>query len=334
MVYGQFKFPFSDFTFIYIVIFLIVLFFLKKLSVKQVSSKIDKDTSNLLKGFLILTVVLHHMIQRLVDPGVLKVYYEVGYLSVGMFFLLSGYGLSVSQKNESFISFIKKKLTRVYFPCLIINILLFLSLSLKLNPLEAITPTGIDSTQWFITIILLFYCFQFIATKVKFDNVTFITLSTISYIIISYFIGLGFWWYISSLCFPLGFIWHRNQNIIDNLLAKLTLVHMLLILLCSVLMLLLKWKNPLFGIISCPLFCFCVLVCISKFKFESKFISLVGACSLEIYVLHMKLMWYLEYYLSSNDFSGSFWVVPYFIVLISTSYVFYKINNYVLKLVK
>jgi len=338
MNYNHLALPFSDFIFTIAIIFIVFFLTFKNTSVKNKSTVIEKDTTNLLKGFFILTVVLHHLSQRLIDPQLLKlVYGQAGYVSVGMFFFLSGYGLSISSKKSSdtFTTFVKKKLTRVYLPCVVINLIVFSTLNVNANLFEIMIPTSVDSTQWFISVILIFYSVQYVSNKVNINNIIFITLSMFIYMIGCYLMKLGEWWYVSSLCFPLGFAWHKYNKNISNVLSKLNVIQLSIIIFVLISLLIIKKFFTMLAIVACPAFCLLVLLSIYKFEIKSKTISLIGMCSLEIYIIHMKLMWVLEYFLSNNNFnySGSIWLIPYFMILILSAYVFYRVNNYFLKLI-
>lgn len=120
---------------IYFILFSMFLFFLCVSGLKlknNISFGISIEEANQLKGFFIVTVVLHHLSQRIVDPGVFVLYRQLGYVSVGMFFFLSGYGLAKSsQKNQTINSFLTKRITRVYLPLVIANIIFVPFLNIK-----------------------------------------------------------------------------------------------------------------------------------------------------------------------------------------------------------
>ena len=93
--------------------------------------RIDKPLSSLVKFFAALTVALHHFSQYvyandLSECIIYKLFsFQGGFLAVGVFFFLSGYGLMESEKKShlSPSAFLKKRLFRVYIPVLLVTVL-------------------------------------------------------------------------------------------------------------------------------------------------------------------------------------------------------------------
>lgn len=344
MDYNNFILPYYELTSVFVVILFIGFFSLKNISseigMENISSGISIETSNFLKGFFILTVVVHHLSQRVIEPGFLKIYQSLGYLSVGVFFTLSGYGLSASKKPiKNLFFFAKNKLIRVYLPCFSINLLLFFVMNVKIDILYVLFPTSMDNTQWFITTILIFYFFYYISSLYN-NNIQLIIVCVTLYFIACYVMQLGSWWYISSFCFPLGFIWHKYHHYITSTLSKKYLVVVMITSFVFIIFSLAKKYisiasvSDVAGAISCTAFSILILSLVVRYQPKSKFISNVGVCSLELYVLHMKLMWVLYHYSYSYNFLQNFWFMLYFVVLLLFGYAFFKLNNVLIKFVK
>lgn len=328
--------PFTDNVFLYVIVFFTCYLLLNGVAKKSISTNITIDDSNVLRGWFIIGVVLHHFCQRLIEPGFLKVYYEMGYLAVGMFFFLSGYGLNARKegKNEGVFSFLRIKITRVYIPCVIVNVVLFFFFNFNSVFSVILEPTGIDNTQWFISAILFFYFIYYISKMVYSGNLFFICFCVLLYVICCLFFDLGSWWYISSFCFPLGFFWHKYNVRIQVFVSKISLLSLTMLVVVTCIFLYLKRQYEILGFISCPLFCLNIMVFLSKYEVRSKTMSYIGQCSLEIYILHMKLMWILQYYMNKSVTYSSFLVLPYFLVLIISAFVFFRINNIVMRKLK
>jgi membrane-bound acyltransferase YfiQ involved in biofilm formation len=301
---------------------------------KVFSLELDRKTGDVLRGFFILTVVLHHISQRLPDRGVLSLYADkAGYLSVAMFFLLSGYGLSASARPDTgIVSYALKRLSRVYVPCVLINSVLWLALSPADSLPGVLNPLRYDSTQWFVVTILIFYAAHFISTK-AFSHPTLPLLAfTVLYIAGCFYLRLGSWWSISSLCFPLGCFWREHDGMIRRKLAKISTLHAALAL-TAVFLVLAASKLPIgLPFVLSPIFCLIVLLLTSRFSLQSKTLALAGACSFEIYILHMKLLVILLHILSRFGLTGSLWIVPYFVVLIASGYLFHRVNTLLAKI--
>ena len=93
--------------------------------------RIDKQLSSLVKFAAALTVALHHYSQYVCANDLSEcIIYKLfssqgGYLAVGVFFFLSGYGLMESEKKKHLptSAFLKKRLLRVYLPALLVTLL-------------------------------------------------------------------------------------------------------------------------------------------------------------------------------------------------------------------
>ena len=93
--------------------------------------RIDKQLSSLVKFVAALTVALHHYSQYVCENDlseciIYKLFsFQGGFLAVGVFFFLSGYGLMESEKKNhlSPSAFLKKRLFRVYLPVLLVTVL-------------------------------------------------------------------------------------------------------------------------------------------------------------------------------------------------------------------
>ena len=59
---------------------------LATIRLRGATSDISFDISNYLKGIGILVIVLHHMSQKIIPPGLLRPYQDFGYLGVSILF--------------------------------------------------------------------------------------------------------------------------------------------------------------------------------------------------------------------------------------------------------
>ena len=137
--------------------------------------RIDKQLSSLVKFFAALTVALHHYSQYvcandLSECIIYKLFsFQGGFLAVGVFFFLSGYGLMESEKKNhlSPSAFLKKRLFRVYLPVLLVTIL-WLPIKSYIQGEPFLTGGVIykllwgfeDGVLWFVKVLLVLYlCF-------------------------------------------------------------------------------------------------------------------------------------------------------------------------------
>lgn len=139
------------------------------------------DIINYLKGFSIFTIVLMHSLQVFLD-GFWSKAISLGGAGTHVFILCSGFGLYLSYLNkpESYIVFLKKRLSKVYFPYIIVILLfsiwgLYSTGSINWNEVAShiFLYKMFDSNLnislcyhfWFISTIIQFYIFFPLITR-------------------------------------------------------------------------------------------------------------------------------------------------------------------------
>ena len=134
--------------------------------------QISKDLSNIIKGLSCLLIVAHHFCLRLDgrDSDNLLVHFigaRGGVIGLAVFFFLSGWGLSESQKKNKypFIGFVSRRLSKIFIPLFITNIIYYfvlllnnqISFNLSNLLLTAFNLKLYDGALWFCNTILIFY---------------------------------------------------------------------------------------------------------------------------------------------------------------------------------
>jgi peptidoglycan/LPS O-acetylase OafA/YrhL len=125
------------------------------------------------KGYAIFTVVLYHMLQRVSLPPLWQQAIVFGGTGIHLFFLLSGFGLSLSDKPVAALPFYRRRLSKVWLPyVLALTISLIAALTLRLFDdrwdawLAGVTQYQMFSERyiqsfgghfWFISTIIQFY---------------------------------------------------------------------------------------------------------------------------------------------------------------------------------
>lgn len=99
----------------------------------------DYNTTDVLKFVACIMVAMSHFAGYASVAGFSNPLYAViaancGYLGVALFFLLSGYGLMMSdqKKHLSLMAFLKKRLSKTYFPAVLIS-LIWLLINVLIN---------------------------------------------------------------------------------------------------------------------------------------------------------------------------------------------------------
>lgn len=185
---------------------------------------LSRDVTGCVKGISIFIVILHHLSQRIAGPGLFFGFIRYGYLSVSIFFFLSGYSLMVSfLRNPAYLdNFLRKRLSRVYIPVLVINMITLALYHLVYGYNWGMTGIIkniigielIDPILWFVNAILIFYLVFFAAFR--FFSVragVFIVLAySFAYFLFCRYTGFGEWWYNTCFCFPLGIVVAYKYN--------------------------------------------------------------------------------------------------------------------------
>lgn len=219
------------------------------------SSIITPINSLALKGFASVVIVLHHYVQY-TAIGRSNLCTEFlgsvcGYIAVALFFFLSGYGLMESEKRRklSVGAFLKRRLSRVYVPFVITNVLIIMVLW-GIGHYEATVGNImahtlglrlIDSVTWFVPVTLLFYLFVLLLSGVqeRWHKACGMAGLGVAYIVIGMLVGVPFYAFVSSPAFPLGYIASLYSHEICQTIQGAVRAVMLVV--CAVAFALLSW---------------------------------------------------------------------------------------------
>lgn len=224
---------------------------------------------------------------------------KAGILFVGVFFLLSGYGLSygIENKTDYMKNFLYRHIKNIILPAYIVY---FLSIILKLLtgwPVELKQIFSMHgffiNTNWYVWEIIFFYIlfyfsYSFIKDK-KISNYI-IFICSIIFICIAHINKFANPWYGSTLCFALGIWYQQNQGKIKKLVHK-SFIGGLLILEALSVATFFVWKgdilaNILARNIASLVFCVLVILFLHKVKLNNKYSLFLGRCSYEIFLIH------------------------------------------------
>jgi len=173
-----------------------------------------------LKGVFAIYVVFHHLCTYLADffPSFFAFKY-LGFLMVGGFFLISGYGLmyGVINKENYLKGFFKKRILSVLIPYYIINLFyIYANCITGTASKKYIVLSLFGFNLWYVMAIVILYIGFFLSFRL-FDvkkgavSITVFTFLYIAVMLVLYKVynisSLGFWWYNSCICFVVG-IWY------------------------------------------------------------------------------------------------------------------------------
>ena len=196
----------------------------------------SREQTRALKGTFAVFVILHHLCTYLADTFASLLFFKyLGYLMVGGFFLISGYGLmhSVKSKPNYLKGFFKKRILSLLVPFYIINAgYLFLNYFLITDP-AAFKNYMIRSLfglhLWYVPVIIILYLAFFLSFKIfkeKYGHIA-VTVFVVAFVTLfftAYKCGIlpsyGRWWYNSVPCFAVGIWYCRVKDSVSELVKK------------------------------------------------------------------------------------------------------------------
>lgn len=275
--------------------------------------QISKDISNIIKGISCLLIVAHHFCSWLDGKGIDNFFVHFigvrgGVIGVTIFFFLSGWGLSESQKKNKYPLnvFVKRRLSKVFIPLFITNVIFYcilvLSKQISFHPstlfLTALNIKYFDGVLWFCNTILIFYTIFYFAFLPNHKNVkiTICLLATILYSIFASLIYSDAPFYVYSVVgFPLGMILSLYKDVVLKISfwSKWSFC-ILFFLLCGALLFPSYGKLFFMNIFSFFIVFILVFIIsiIQRVKLPNKLVVLpfLGSYSYEIYLLHYKVL--------------------------------------------
>ncbi|ADL53319.1 acyltransferase 3 [Clostridium cellulovorans 743B] len=336
---------FTNNIFLYLLGFLflpILLFYKGKVfkNKKYNEEFLSRTTTDCMKGLAILVVMIHHISLIMEKPAYMKPYMMFGYLAVTIFFLFSGYGLAVSivKKRNYLQGFFSKRLSKVYIPFVIINVVTILLASFSQGSynifqilIYALGIKLIDSTLWFIQTIILFYGVYYFAFSILPKNFAAhsILIFAFFYFIACHKVGLGGWIYNTSFCFPIGVY----MGLYYDKLYKFMKERYFAIAVLSIISFVATFHlgnlvqssyQVFFATASSVCFIFVTLIFLMKVKIKSEPLRLLGIISYEMYLVHMKVF---IIYFNFVRLSESYSTYIYIALVVLVAVLFNKLFN-------
>ena len=204
----------------------------------------SRPTTEALKGYLALGVLLHHIYQSthfIRTDTVLGFFLDsLGAYCVSFFFFISGYGLLTSfnrngggylcnyQRNRALPLFCINALLVVVYATL--KTLLGIEVTTCNIVLSFFYGGDIVTNGWFLLVIMLFYEMFYLAAKYFSKSVCMtVSILTLAYIGISVLLKMPGWWHMSCLAFPCGLLFSKYKQKIDIALSRHHLILMTII---------------------------------------------------------------------------------------------------------
>ncbi len=212
---------------------------------------LGRDQMMAMRTFACLSIILHHLTQRItnygaIGKGPITLYNHIGFLFTAVFFFSSGYGLMYSYLNKKnyLDGFLRKRLSAVLVPFILVNIVTILVnriaykkgvnddflLTLK----QVLGIELLDGNGWFIVEIIVFYVLftaLFSIFKNKDISLTLLIIFVFAVMAFAFFRGhdyddyketyfMGEWWFNSTITFVYGLLYARFKDGIEGFLKK------------------------------------------------------------------------------------------------------------------
>ena len=276
---------------------------------KTNSQYLSKSNSECLKGIFAVCVLMHHLYQYSgILRGTIFAYFfqSMGYLSVSVFFFISGYGLmaSYSSKGNRYIKQFPRTRLLPYYCVIIFLIVIYTIENIILkNEITAISlvKSFISSDTviffgWYLQVQLLMYIIFLIAfsiCKTRKLQLGFLFIYVMVYCVVSFLSGVTATAYESVFPFVLGFVWHAKKERIDSLLKNIKqwlwmvastlflaygLVSLSFCNISSIVIVICK-------MLSAVLFVVLIMLLVNKIRVDYRLTRLLGTMSLDIYVV-------------------------------------------------
>lgn len=307
------------------------------------SDFLDKNNTDNIKGFAIICIIFHHIVQKISNPGILMPFKGVGYLFVSIFFFLSGYGLVISyMKKDNYLNnFFIKRLSKIYIPFVIVNSINLLMntfiLEIEYTAKEFIfNLTGINlmsSAMWYLVSIIFWYIVFYIVLKnLPKSKVSSVMFGVgICYFIICYCLGLSKNWYDTAFTFPMGVFVGLNKDKIEKLISEQYIKILCLSSILFIITFILNYGRVDIGSIiirAITSITFTILFLLLHVKIDvskNKFLIFIGSISFELYLIHDRLLEVLN----MGGVVNSINLIAYFIIIIFLSLLLNKMCKYI-----
>lgn len=195
-----------------------------------------------LRGVCMLLIVVAHTANEfplLLQEWHLGSIWLLGRYATGIFFFLSGYGLTFSLgSNDVDRTYITRHLRNLLLPYLIFWLFYF-TMGLCVGHFATDAPLlkeflslkmpGVDT--WFLRTILALYLIYMVAARfAKPHAATIVNATVVAYTILAASLGIDGWWWNTILCFPLGILFARHPKLSQIKCTPLVLIALVALL--------------------------------------------------------------------------------------------------------
>ncbi len=325
----------------FLVALLALMIFKIRYNKKGFDDFLGKDQTTCIKGAFVLIIFFSYFnsyTSNALQTGFLNNYYlyffrYISQLMVVPFLFYSGFSIcySVANKKDYIKKFPKNRILKVLLQY-DLAVLLYLIMNLIMNNVYSLKTillafTGwksIGNSNWFVFSLLCLYIISYIVfklmkSKINWQSVLAITISTILLIFLLK-LKKESWWYDILLSYPFGMFVYLYKDKIVSILKKNYILPLLFSILLFVIGHIYSTKLVLYELLAC-LFAFIILIITYKFKIQNIILLFIGNLSFEIYILQRIPDIILSKYIPNNPI---LFCVICLILTIAVSFVFNK----------
>ncbi len=276
---------------------------------------LSKDSTLALRGILAVAIILHHLSEKTGTGFLFPFMVHTGYLIVAIFFFLSGYGLSVQyqKKGNAYLqSFFRNRIVYIFLIWLFFGIIYYIyhistgiDISIKDALISFVYGKPIVKYSWYIAVQLWMYVFFFSVYRFPKLNdwyrigvvTSFLSILAVVYSILRY----ESTWYISNGSFVVGLAFPILKNRYDvyskNHWVPCLILWAIFFSLFSMLPIVVEhyyvessFIRIFSRVVSTMVFVMMIITLLQKVQLKSRLWSMIGECSLEIYLIHGLIM--------------------------------------------
>lgn len=272
------------------------------------------DNTKVLRGFLAIAIVLHHISEHSNDGRFFSAMVHAGYLIVAVFFFLSGYGLLISyiKKGRNYLKgFWKNRILYLFIIWFLVSLgyLLYdvyigrMNIGVKSFLFSFINGHPIAINSWYIIVQLIMYICFWVAYIIPSNTLTnerriAILFSLLVLIAILFNrIGYSSIWYISNFAFVFGLLYAEKKPLFDIMLSNrwwvcLFITTIVFIAFSAAPLLLEHFDVGIYTyrlisrMVSSVAFVSMLIVLLFRIRVTGNLWRKIGLMSLEIYLLH------------------------------------------------
>ena len=272
------------------------------ISINRQNNPFEREQTLALRGISSVEIMIGH-IGLTTGSAILYPNRKAGILFVGIFFLLSGYGVAyrMEHKPDYRKHFLRNRFVKILFPAYFVKIIMII-LELLLRgaeePLVIHWKSFLLNLNWYVWEQLFFYLiFWIVYSTVPQYLEIIVGIISVVFIGIAYIRGMDNPWYGSSLCFVLGIFCYkvvekRNTDCERHVVEYCVLIGALfLILVMSMTAFFVLGNesilgNPVARNIASLSFVVITVMLLHKFRVVNLASVFLGKCSYEIFLVH------------------------------------------------